>query len=107
MRKEIADLVSMGSLPDNQSAINDPNSAKHIEDAQALIEKITKPVTNDEARALVDIFGSDDCFGLSWSVLHLIESAPDWPLNDCLQANNEWVDRLRARAENATLSPRI
>ncbi|MDB6032726.1 MAG: hypothetical protein JWM16_3064, partial [Verrucomicrobiales bacterium] len=34
--------------------------------------------------ALVKVFGPDDYYGLAWSLLHLIESAPGWPLADCL-----------------------
>jgi hypothetical protein len=33
-------------------------------------------VTDDEARALATAFGPDECFGLAWTLLHLIETAP-------------------------------
>jgi hypothetical protein len=46
--------------------------------------------------------GTDDCFGLAWSVLHLVETAPGWPIEERLQdADNEWVSRLKQRFENA------
>jgi hypothetical protein len=41
-----------------------------------LLEKITKPVSDEEAQALLDPFGPDDCFGMAWTVLHMIETAP-------------------------------
>ncbi|MCQ8120015.1 hypothetical protein, partial [Methylomonas rosea] len=70
----------------------------------ALLLSVTKPVSNEEARALVKLFGPDGCFGLAWSILHLIESAPSWPLTDCLvNSSNEWVALLRDRATRGGL----
>ena len=38
-------------------------------------------------------------FGLAWSLLHAIETAPGWPLMDVLSnADNEWIERLRERS---------
>ena len=31
-------------------------------------------------------------------MLHLIETAPGWPLEDCLRKDGEWIERLRRRA---------
>lgn len=48
---------------------------------------------------MVSLFGQDSCFGLAWSLLHLIETSPNWPLSDVLSnCSNEWVLRLRDRA---------
>jgi hypothetical protein len=48
------------------------------------------------------VFGDDDCFGLAWTLLHLIESTPGWPLPAALpDLRNEWVRRLRERAKRA------
>ena len=67
-----------------------------------LLLSIQKPVSDEEACALVTVFGNDDCFGLAWSLLHLIETAPNWPLQDCLaNTENDWVDLLRLRLANA------
>lgn len=61
--------------------------------------KIERPISNDDARALATIFGPDDCFDLAWTLLHIIETVPDWPLEDVLNdASNEWIDRLKQRA---------
>jgi hypothetical protein len=63
--------------------------------------KIEQPISDDDARALVKLFGPDDSFGLAWTLLHLIETAPGWPLEDVLdESGNEWVDRLKQRAKN-------
>lgn len=94
MRSEIKRLVLLGPLPPEPAA-----SVEHLRQVEALLLSVTKPVSNEEARALVKLFGSDGCFGLAWSVLHLIESAPGWPLADCLvNSSNEWVASLRDRA---------
>jgi hypothetical protein len=69
---------------------------------EGLLSRVTPPVSNDEARSLVHLFGPDDCYGLAWTLLHLIESAPGWPLHDCLNdIRNEWTERLRLRAEHS------
>lgn len=47
-------------------------------------------------------FGPDDCYGLAWTLLHLIETAPgaqtaEYPAD----SDNPWVQQLRRRVENA------
>lgn len=95
MRPEIERLVQLGPLPSEPAA-----SIEYLREAEKLILAVSKPVTNEEARALVTLFGPpDSCYGLAWSVLHLIESALGWPMVDCLEnPNNEWVVSLRDRA---------
>ena len=94
MRSEITRLILLGPLPSESEA-----SVEHLRQVEALLLSVTKPLSNEEARALVRLFGPDGCFGLAWSVLHLIESAPNWPLADCLvNCGNEWVASLRDRA---------
>ena len=62
--------------------------------------QVNQPISDDDARALVKLFGPDDSFGLAWTLLHLIENAPGWPLDDALsESGNEWIDRLRTRAK--------
>jgi hypothetical protein len=94
MQCTVTALVRLGPLP---SSI-DPDVAK-LETIQNLLGKVTQPISDEDARALVRLFGPDDCFGLAWTLLHLIETAPGWPLADCLtNTGNEWVRRLRERA---------
>lgn len=58
-------------------------------------------MTDEEARALVSVFGPDEYYETAWQILHLVESAPGWPLEDVLQRNdNEWIRRLRRAVEN-------
>jgi hypothetical protein len=97
MRQAVVDLVALGALPSERSA--DPVVIQRYE---TLIRSIQAPVTDEEATALVGLFGADDCFGLAWSLVHLIETAPRWPISECLQnVDSEWVRHLRQSAENA------
>lgn len=100
MQPAIVKLLEMGPFP-----VGDINTEPELTDAyQWLIESIQRPVTDDEARALITLFGPDDFFTLAWSLIHLIETAPGWPLRDCLEdTSNEWVQYLKRYAENAGL----
>lgn len=94
MRPEIKRLLLLGPLPSEDDA-----SVDHLRLIEAELKSVTKPLTDDEARALVSLFGPDSCFGVAWSFLHLVETAPGWPLPDCLaNLENEWVVSLRDRA---------
>lgn len=75
IRNEVRDFVALGPLPDSSADV------EVIETHGQALEKISRPISNDEARALFVCFGPDDCFGLAWSLVHLIETAPDWPLD--------------------------
>jgi len=71
-----------------------------IKAQEMLLRSIKAPVSDDEAKCLTKLFGSDDYFGLAWTVLHLVESAPGWPIEECLRdASNEWIVRLRESAK--------
>ena len=70
-----------------------------LEERERLLDAIPRPVSNDEAIVLAGLFGPDDCFGLAWTLLHLIETAPGWPLLDRLPTvENRWIALLRERA---------
>jgi hypothetical protein len=92
IRIEVQQLASLGRLP------SEDESEDRIRQHERLISQVQPPVSDDEARVLIQLFGMDDCFGLAWSLVHLIETAPGWPLEDCLrEERNEWIQRL-ARA---------
>lgn len=94
VRTEVDELKKMGSLPSESEA--EVAQLKRIEE---LYRAIVKPITDNEARVLIELLGPDLCFGLTFSFMHLIETAPGWPLKDCLeQLNNEWKIELRDRA---------
>lgn len=95
MREEIQKLAEMGPLPASDSARED-----ELQRYENLLKAVSAPVSDEEARTLARLFGPDDCFGLAWTLLHLIETAPGWPLKDTLEnTTTEWSQRLRLRAE--------
>jgi hypothetical protein len=92
MREQVNELLKLGPLPSSEA------SAETIGRYQELLSSITPPVTNEEARHLTSLFGPDDCYGLAWTLVHLIESAPNWPVEEYLEGENEWIGILRDRA---------
>jgi|SRR6516162_5795408 hypothetical protein len=102
IRQMIVELVRLGPLPSEAQA-----DVEHLKRFQEVVEEVIqdskhRPLTNEETKALVGLFGADECFGGAWSLLHLIETAPSWPIEECMQnTSNEWVARLKRRVENA------
>ena len=93
VRDQVRDLRKLGPLPAEREA-----SVEQLKAYEVLLHAITKPLTDEEARSLACLFGPDECFGLAWTLLHLVEAAPGWPLRDCLVSDGEWTRRLRDRA---------
>jgi hypothetical protein len=93
MQAAIQRLVQVGPFPRSNVA-----TTPILRELETLLAEVQTPVTDDEARALVRLFGPDDCFGLAWSLLHLVETSPDWPIDDALDGlSGEWIDRLKER----------
>jgi hypothetical protein len=102
MRQEITELGKMGPLPPSKSILDNPEGDPLVKKYEALITSIQPPITDDEARILVGILGPDECFGLEWPLIRLIETAPGWPLEDCLvNTSNEWAALLKRSVENS------
>ncbi|WP_263101787.1 hypothetical protein [Kitasatospora sp. DSM 101779] len=100
MRPEVAAFVADGPLPDEDAHEDE------IDRRVRQLEAITRPVTAEEAARLAQCFGPDDCYGVAWTLLHLVESAPTPVLTaEPGQDTNEWHRRLRRRAVNAGLVP--
>ena len=96
VRKEVDELRRMGPLPSEKESIQNPSPL--LEKYQQLLLSIEKPVTDDEAAILAGVFGADDCFGLAWTLTHLIETAPNWSAAEYLEnTENEWVKTLKNR----------
>ena len=94
IRKAVEDFVRLGPLPD--SSAPEETIALH----QVHLRRIEQPVADEEAALLVELFGPDDCFGLAWTLLHLIESAPGGtPITvEPKASDNEWIRRLWERS---------
>lgn len=94
VRTEVEELEKLGPLPSEDEA-----EVAQLKEIEKLYRAIAKPITDDEARVSVELFGPDGCYGVASSFMHLIETAPGWPLKECLQQlNNEWKIELRNRA---------
>jgi hypothetical protein len=95
VRKEVRELVALGSMPDSDTA-----QVEQVQRFQDAIERISPPVTHEEAEALLTVFGPDECFGLAWAVLHLIETTPGGiPIEKRPAATeNEWIRFLWDRS---------
>lgn len=94
MRACVADLAGMGQLPPESGA-----SLAQVQAFEAAIQRVQPPLQDSEAEVLLALFGEDGCFGLAWSLVHLIESAPGWPLEDArLRLSNPWIKLLLERA---------
>ncbi|NNU26936.1 hypothetical protein [Isoptericola sediminis] len=71
---------------------------EELDTIEGLLEAIEKPVTDEEAQALLGAFGPDGCFGFGWFVLHLIETAPGAASVDYSRnSENDWVRLLEER----------
>ncbi|WP_223279692.1 hypothetical protein [Streptomyces sp. SDr-06] len=93
MRPEVQMFVADGPLPDWDA------SEAEIEERERQLAAISRPVTPKEAAALATCFGPDDCYGVAWTLLHLIETAtgrvPQW--EDPGPEAGDWAEVLRAR----------
>jgi hypothetical protein len=99
VRDEVIGLERLGPLPASTQA-----DERLIAEWEKLLKTVMPPLTDEEARILAGLFGPDDCFGLAWTLLHLIETAPNWPLRDCLEGNaNPWIKTLRESARRTDL----
>ncbi len=101
MREEVQAFVVLGPLP------SEDDDEVLIDLHEQYLSRIVAPVTDEEACALVGMFGPDGCYGLTWSLLHLIETAPGWLVEACLHGDNMWVALLRQRLKNQELQSRV
>lgn len=103
IRKEVWDFLALGRLPTTAPLAADVTPAV-IARHEAALNGIPRPVSDHEAAVLVTGFGTDDCFGLAWSLIHLIETSPAAKAGRLLTerpaaAANEWVWLLWERAQ--------
>jgi len=87
VRKEIAELISMGPLPASDAADEEDLTRREY-----AMKAIPRPVSDEEALALMSIFGPDECFGLAWMLLHIIETAPgNLRIPESVFRRSEWL----------------
>jgi hypothetical protein len=88
-------LLRLGPFPSESAG------AAQIAERQGLLARIAPPLSLAEAAALAGILGPDDCFGLAWSVVHLIESAPGWSARHIPLGPSPFLPLLRVRVAHA------
>jgi hypothetical protein len=94
MQSAVQKLLKNGPLPSSANA-----DEAYLELIQNLMMEIELPISDAEAKALLGLFGPDDCFGLAWTLVHIIETSPRWPLHDALDSGpKEWAEVLRQRS---------
>ena len=99
VRESVEKFLALGPLP---SETAEPEQIKSHQDA---LLQITPPVSLAEANALARMFGPDDCFGLGWTLIHLIESAPGWASEGHIpDGTAPGLARLRRGIKNAQKS---
>lgn len=101
MRPEVHSFVADGPLPGWEA------SEEEIERRERQLSAIIRPVTSEEAAALATCFGPDDCYGLAWTLVHLIETAPGPPpwLAALGCEAGDWAEVLQARWGGASTAP--
>ena len=100
IRDSVRDFMALGPLPNEASPVDafDPLFIERL-------KKIARPVSMEEASLLLQSFGPDDSFGLAWSLLQLVETAPDCPVTEPPPASaNQWVRRIWESAQRGKAS---
>ncbi|MFG2417113.1 hypothetical protein [Streptomyces goshikiensis] len=93
MRPEVQTFVADGPLPDWDASEED------VDRRDRQLTAISRPVTPEEAAVLATCFGPDDCYGVAWTLVHLIETAPGPvpQLEDPGLEASDWAEVLRTR----------
>jgi hypothetical protein len=98
MRSEVHDFTAEGPLPGEDA------DEREIGRRAEQLAAISRPVTPAEARALTTCFGHDNCYGVAWTLLHLIETCPDLELTAEPAADaNQWHQLLWRRTVSGGL----
>jgi hypothetical protein len=94
MRPEVERVVGLGRMPAETDSESDWTAWQDATGA------LPSAATDEEALALLDSLplGEDSGFGLVWSLLHFIESAPSWPHVALAPRGSYWQAFLHDRA---------
>jgi len=97
IQKAVADLQNLGPLPSSSQA--DPDM---LDIWQAQADKVKRPVSDDDAKVLIRLFGPDECFGAMWVLIHAIETAPSWPMLSLLEGLSGYpIEIMKDRCRNS------
>ena len=103
IRPEIEELERLGPLPADDDDY--PGIDQKLFDVEHLLAAVDPPVTVEEGRVLAALFPRDGgtCYGLAWSLLHLIETLDADDLGAVVTGVNsaQWRKMFEQRLENA------
>jgi hypothetical protein len=97
----LADLAPLGDEDDCPEDV--------LSRVAAGIDSIVRPISTEEARMLLPLFArgaEDTLYGLMWSLLHLVETAPGWPPGELFEykyGDFPWIDLLIERVQSGGL----
>lgn len=95
MRDDVRRLVALGHVP------REGDSEDYWEEFEARLHSVTRPITEDEAEALLTLFNveeEEDGRGLAWTLIHLIESS-GMMMREPGPKDGAWQNLLRERVE--------
>ena len=104
IRQEVRMLADLAPLGDEDDCPEDVLSK-----VEAGIDSIVRPISTEEARMLLPLFArgaEDTLYGLMWSLLHLVETAPGWPLRELFEYKHgdfPWIDTLIDRLQGVDI----
>lgn len=100
VRPSVRELIQLGPLPTDAESEEHPVRAGRWE--QLVGELFSAgDVTDAEAAELLRLFPRDDTdsYGVAWTLVHVVESAPSWPLSEAIAgASGPWSELLKQRA---------
>ena len=95
MRPSVAAVIDLGRLP--AESVDDLELWQRFEQT---LGALPERCLDEEALALVDCFPEteESDYGMAWTLLHFIETAPSWPIPAAFHDRSPWVVLLRRRA---------
>lgn len=94
IRAEVVNLVALGRMPDE-----DADEADIDRWADGL-KLVIPPVTDDEAGLLAKCFPPDMGYGVGYSLLHVVATAPNWDDIANTINDDEWRERALTHIAN-------
>ena len=96
--KRLGELLSLNRMPTDAQSVEDPALATRWEQ---MLKRLASEgnIADDEAKVLIGLFPIDetDSFGLAWTLVHVLETLPGWPLPELQLATGPWAEVLRIR----------
>ena len=103
MREEFLELRKLGQMPD-ESIDDDASIDDVVASYDALLGRITPPITCEECEVLIELFPENAFYDLQWRLLKLVESlmADDKAYRKLIDRcpSREWRETLNARFRN-------